>query len=72
MAAKRERVYYRNTEDFQQALPRGTMAPAGISVSSQYFLVQARARNERLVVGNAALFRREGPGLPKLVWRAAL
>ncbi len=73
MVAKRERVYYRNTQDFQQALPNGVTAPAsGISVSSQYFLVQARARNERLAIGNQAMYRREGQDLPKLVWRAEL
>jgi general secretion pathway protein K len=73
MAAKRERVYYRNFEDFQQALPNGMTAPAyGVSVSSQYFLVQARATNERLAIGNQAIYRREGSGLPQLVWRADL
>jgi general secretion pathway protein K len=72
MAAKRERTYYRNIEDFQQALPSGMTAPAGISVSSQYFLVQARARNERLSIGNQALFRRAGAGMPAVVWRADL
>jgi len=72
MAAKRERTYYRNTEDFQQALPSGMTAPDGVSVSSQYFLVQARARNERLAIGNQAMYHREGPTLPKLVWRAEL
>jgi len=73
LVAKRQRVYYRNTEDFQQALPKGVTAPAsGISVSSQYFLVQARARSERLTVGNQAMYRREGQTLPKLVWRAEL
>ncbi len=73
MVAKRERIYYRNTEDFQQALPHGMTAPAdSVSVSSQYFLVQARVRNERLAIGNQALYHREGPVLPKLVWRAGL
>jgi general secretion pathway protein K len=72
MAAKRERTYYRNNEDFQQALPSGMTAPAGVSVSSQYFLVQARVTNERLAIGNQAMYRREGPALPKLIWRAEL
>ena len=73
MVAKRERTYYRNITDFQQALPSGTTAPAsGISVSSQYFLVQARASSERLSIGNQALYRRVGAALPNLIWRADL
>lgn len=73
MAAQRARTYYRNTEDFQQALPKGMTAPANeVSVSSQYFLVQARVTNERLAIGNQAMYHREGPALPKLVWRAEL
>jgi general secretion pathway protein K len=73
MVARRERVYYRNVEDFRRALPGGIVAPAtGIAVSSQYFLVQARARNERLAIGSQALYRRDGPGQPRLVWRAEL
>lgn len=73
MVAKRERTYYRNITDFQQALPSGMTAPAsGISVSSQYFLVQARASNERLSIGNQALYRRVGAALPNLIWRADL
>jgi general secretion pathway protein K len=73
MVAKRERTYYRNITDFQQALPSGMTAPAsGVSVSSQYFLVQARASNERLSIGNQALYRRVGAALPNLIWRADL
>jgi general secretion pathway protein K len=73
MVAKRERVYYRNSQDFQQALPNGMTAPTDmVSVSSEYFTVQARVRNERLAIGNLALYHREGPVLPKLVWRAEL
>jgi general secretion pathway protein K len=71
MVAKRERVYYRNIADFRQALPKGMTAPENdVSVSSQYFLVQALAANERLAIGSQAMYRREGSGLPKLVWRA--
>lgn len=73
MVAKRERVYYRNAQDFQQALPNGMTAPTDmVSISSEYFTVQARVRNERLAIGNQALYRREGLVLPKLVWRAEL
>ena len=72
MTAKRDRTYYRNIGDFQLALPTGLTAPTGISVSSQYFLVQARVRSERLAIGNQAMFRRSGAGMPILVWRADL
>ena len=73
MVARRERIYYRNSQDFQLALPEGMTAQGDmVSVSSQYFLVQARVRNERLAIGNQALYRREGPVMPKLVWRAEL
>ncbi|HYP68012.1 MAG TPA: type II secretion system minor pseudopilin GspK [Thiobacillaceae bacterium] len=73
MVARRERTYYRNSQDFQLALPEGLTAPGEmVSVSSQYFLVQVRVRNERLAIGNQALYHREGPVLPKLVWRAEL
>jgi general secretion pathway protein K len=73
MVAKRERTYYRNAQDFQLALPEGLTALSNmVSVSSQYFLVQARVRNERLAIGNQALYYRDGPVLPRLVWRAEL
>lgn len=73
MVAKRERIYYRNVEDFQQALPTGLTSPGSmISVSSQYFIVQARIRQERVAIGSQALFRRQGQGFPAFIWRAEL
>jgi general secretion pathway protein K len=73
MVAKRERIYYRNVQDFQQALPSSISPPAGmISVSSQYFIVQARIRHEHLAIGSQALFRRQGQGSPTFIWRAEL
>ncbi len=73
MVAKRERTYYRNIQDFQQAMPQGLNPPTDlIAVSSSYFLVQARIRHERLSIGSHALFRRAGSNLPTLVWRAEL
>jgi general secretion pathway protein K len=73
MVAKRERIYYVNAQDFQQALPNGVSAPVGmVSVASQYFLVQARVRRDHLAIGSAALYHRVGPNLPSLVWRADL
>lgn len=73
LVAKRERAYFRNVEDFRQALPGGIAPPVtGVSVASQYFLVQARASNERLSIGSEALYRREALGLPRLLWRVDL
>ncbi len=73
LVAKRERAYYRNIQDFQQAMPAGLTSPENmISVSSSYFLVQARIRHERLSIGSHALFHRVGSNLPNLVWRAEL
>jgi general secretion pathway protein K len=73
LVAKRERIYYRNAQDFQQALPEGLTSPEDmVTVSSQYFLAQARIRRERLATGSQALFHRAGPGSPTLLWRAEL
>jgi general secretion pathway protein K len=73
MAAKRERIYFRDLQDFQRALPDGLGPPdVTTSVSSQYFVVQARIRHERLAIGSQALFRRQGQGFPTFIWRAEL
>jgi len=72
LVAKRDRSYYRNTQDFQQALPYGLTAPGGISVASQYFLVRANIRYQRLAVGSQVLYYRGGQTSPTLVWRAEL
>jgi general secretion pathway protein K len=73
MVAKRERIYYRNIQDFQQALPSGLVSPENrISVSSQYFIVKARIRHEHLAIGSQALFHRQGQNFPTFVWRAEL
>lgn len=73
MVAKRERAYYRNVQDFQQALPAGLAFPHDmVSVSSHYFLAQARIRQGRMNLGSQALLQRTGSKLPQLVWRAEL
>jgi general secretion pathway protein K len=73
MVAQRDRTYYRNLQDFQLALPQGLTATTNLlSVSSQYFLVQARVRRDRLALGNEALYHREGQRPPTLIWRADL
>jgi general secretion pathway protein K len=72
LVARRDRAYYRNLQDFQQALPYGLTAPAGIAVASQYFLVRANIRYERLAIGSQVLYQRAGQTAPILVWRADL
>ncbi len=72
IVAKRDRAYYRNIQDFQQALPYGLTVPGGLSVSSQYFLVRANIRHERLAIGSQVLYQRGGQAPPTLVWRAEL
>ncbi len=72
LVAKRDRSYYRTTADFMQALPYGLTQPDSISVSSQYFLVRANIRYERLAIGSLALYQRGGQSFPTLVWRADL
>ncbi|HNQ04429.1 MAG TPA: type II secretion system minor pseudopilin GspK [Thiobacillaceae bacterium] len=70
MVARRDHGYYRHAQDFQLALPQGLNAPADmVAVSSQYFLVHARIRRDRLVLGNQALYRRQGTSFPTLIWR---
>ncbi len=73
VVAKRERAYYRNLQDFLQALPPGLNAPGGLlAVSSSYFLVEARIDHERLSLGSRALIQRLGSNPPTLVWRAEI
>jgi len=72
VVAKRDRSYYRNIQDFQQALPYGLTASEGVAVSSQYFLVRANIHYERLAIGSQVLYQRGGQGAPKLVWRAEI
>jgi general secretion pathway protein K len=73
LAARRERAWFRDLNDFVRALPQGLAADAGMAdVSSQYFMVRARARHGRVAVGSRALFQRNGTGLPSILWRASL
>ena len=73
LVARRARAYYRNVQDFQQALPSGlSVAEDLVTVSSHFFLVQARIRRERLSLGEQALYQRAGTEYPTLIWRAEL
>jgi len=73
VAAKRDRAWFRDIGEFQRALPQGLSSGAGmVAVGSQYFMVRARARHNRVMVGSRALFRRNGTELPAILWRASL
>lgn len=73
LAAQRDRIYFRNVEDFRQALPSGLTPAAGMDrTTSRYFMVQARARHDRVNVGSRALLSRESNGTTALIWRASL
>lgn len=73
LAARRDRTYFRNLTDFEQALPPG-LSPMNdmAAVTSRYFMVRARARHERIHVGSRALLKREPDTRPVLIWRASL
>lgn len=73
LVALRERTWFRDTGEFERALPHGLSVTGNLAAtSSQYFVVLARARRGRVSVGSRALFHRNGPGLPTLLWRASL
>lgn len=73
LAARRDRSYFRDQADFNQALPAGLTAMDDmVATASRFFLVRARARHERVDVGGRALLRRDGGALPVFVWRASL
>lgn len=73
LAAQRERIWFRDLNEFQRALPQGLAPGTGMAeVTSQYFVVRARARHGRVAVGSRALFHRNGTGLPTILWRASL
>ena len=73
IAAARDKAYFRGVDDFTRALPRGLAARGeSLSVSSDYFIVTARARiGEARAIG-AAMLAREERGWPKVMWRKFL
>lgn len=73
LAAQRDRVYFRNVEDFRQALPPGLTPAASMErTTSRYFMVLARARHDRVNIGSRALLSRDSNGTTALIWRASL
>jgi general secretion pathway protein K len=74
MVAQRDRVYFRDTGDFSNRLPRGAAAAAGggISVSSDYFMATLRVTIGGAQARGKALLARTGSGWPVVVWRKYL
>lgn len=73
LAARRDRTYFRDLADFEQALPAGLRSAAGMArTTSRYFLVVARATHDRVNIGSRALLRRDAEAEPTLIWRASL
>jgi general secretion pathway protein K len=73
VVARRERAWFRDTADFERAYPPGLAAPTALAaLSSEYFIVRARANHGRVAIGNLALLRRNGSQPPTIVWRKSL
>jgi general secretion pathway protein K len=62
----------RRREEFQAWLPKGlSFEPEDVSVGSQFFLVQGRAKVGGAELRMQALLRRAGAALPAIVWQRA-
>jgi len=74
MVAQRDRVYFRDNNDFINRLPRGAVAGADITVSSDYFLASLRVTIGGAQARGRALLSRlgTGTGWPVVVWRKYL
>ena len=74
MVAQRDRVYFRDTGDFINRLPRGAVAGADITVSSDYFLASLRVTIGGAQARGRALLSRSGSGTgwPVVIWRKYL
>jgi general secretion pathway protein K len=75
LVAQRDRIYFRDTTDFINRLPRGATAAAeDISVSSDYFLASLRVTVGGAQARGRALLSRLGTGIgwPKIIWRKYL
>jgi general secretion pathway protein K len=73
LVAQRDKVYFRGIDEFTRALPRGLSARGEhLSVTSDYFLVNARARIGDAQARASAMLAREERGWPRIVWRKFL
>jgi general secretion pathway protein K len=72
LAAKRDHAYFRNAGDLRNAMgDKPGIDERQVAFSSQYFLVIAQIRHDRIALESQALFERNGQTFPHLVWRAA-
>lgn len=70
LAAQRKQAYFRDSADFRNRLPRDLAPPTdGISVTSSYFLITARATIGLSEATGQALLFRENSSWPIVVWR---
>jgi general secretion pathway protein K len=70
LTAQRERTYFRGFSEFFSQLPSGlTVAPEGITVSTDYFLATLRVTTGGAEARGTALLAREDAGWPAIVWR---
>jgi type II secretory pathway component PulK len=60
---------YKDVNEFNQSLPRGSAQLNNFSVSSQFFWVTGRARVANSQVTTQALLQRSG-GWPSVVWQS--
>jgi general secretion pathway protein K len=73
LTARRERAWFRDLGEFERTLPQGLSLGSGMAaVTSDYFVVRASARHDRISVGSRALLHRTGTELPTILWRASL
>ena len=73
LVAQRDRVYYRDRDDFVKRLPRGAEAAAAdISVSSDYFMATLRVTIGGAQARGTALLARTSSAWPVIVWRKYL
>jgi general secretion pathway protein K len=75
IVAQRDRIYFRDTGEFINRLPRGAVAAANdISVSSDYFLASLRVTIGGAQARGRALLSRVGTGIgwPTIIWRKYL
>lgn len=72
LAAKRDHAYFRNVGDLRNAMDnKPGLDEARVAFTSNYFLVIAQIRRDRIALESQALFERNARKFPQLVWRAA-
>jgi len=69
LVARRQRIYFRESAGFLDALPIGASRTEGISVSSDYFRVWLQANIGEAEASGSALLARQDTRWPTIVWR---